>query len=81
MIVIVSIVLGLILLAICTTPSRPDVVVAHGEIILPMDWTYSPLGEAGRYHAPEPFQIYLNSNKKTGNSQNQIHKIVTTDLI
>jgi len=67
MIILVSIILGLILLAICTTPSRPDV-VAQGEIILPMDWTYSPLGEVGRYHTPEPFQIYLNPNKKTGNS-------------
>jgi hypothetical protein len=68
MIILVSIILGLILLAICTTPSGPDVVVAQGEIILPLDWTYSPLGEAGRYHTPEPFQIYLNPNKKTGNS-------------
>ena len=68
MIVIASVVLGLILLAIFTEPFVPNVVVAHGEIILPLDWTYSPLGEAGRYHAPEPFQIYLNPNKNAGNS-------------
>lgn len=68
MIIIVSIVLGLILLAICTTIPVPNVVVAHGEIILPLDWTYSPLGEAGKYHTPEPFQIYINPNKNAGNS-------------
>ena len=55
----VIIFLTLSILIMPTTVSvDPDSIITHAEIILPLNYTYSPLGTLGTFIA-EPFQLYL----------------------
>jgi len=40
---------------------EPDSIITHAEIILPLNYTYSPIGTLGTF-IPEPFQLYLKND-------------------
>jgi hypothetical protein len=50
-----------ILMASTNTLVKPDSIITHAEIILPLNYTYSPMGTLGTFIA-EPFQLYLKND-------------------